>query len=499
MRKWLPILTLSVLVLTACGGSSSSDSNTKIDQQALNTISEYAKTDGSASAPSLQDYLDAGVSGVTSTNLANINQTIKALNEEDVDTREEIQTILDGLEIIIPESDLDKDGVADSSDNCPDTSNSDQKDTDSDGSGDVCDLDDDEDGYLDNMDNCMLISNPDQLDTDSDGIGDVCDPTPGTSQENILKVGSGQAYSKPSDVLKDLKEGDTIEIDAGTYTDVFVLNKNNITIRGVGGMPKIKAPAHISNGKAIFVLDGENLVLENLEISGATVRDKNGAGIRFQSGTLTVRNCYFHHNENGILSSAAKNGKNMELLVEDSEFAYNGHGDGYSHNIYVGHISKFTLEHSYSHHTNFGPDAGHLVKSRASINIIIDNRIMDESDGRASRQIDLSNGGESTIEGNLIHQGINATNSNLLGYALEGASNSSQNLTVKNNVFVNERHAGNFIQIKSSTTLKLENNTFIGKGSLPTANNGETGTQLLPDGDLSDAVIPARAKTAGLQ
>ena len=39
---------------------------------------------------------------------------------------------------------------------------------------------------------------------------------------------------------------------------------------------------------------------------------------------MTVRNCYFHHNENGILGGTNEDG---EIVVEHSEFAYNGHGD----------------------------------------------------------------------------------------------------------------------------------------------------------------------------
>jgi len=62
----------------------------------------------------------------------------------------------------------------------------DQRDTDSDGFGDVCDFcdgngaaDTDNDGLCDLEDNCPTICNSQQLDADSDGIGDVCDIDPG--------------------------------------------------------------------------------------------------------------------------------------------------------------------------------------------------------------------------------------------------------------------------------------------------------------------------------
>ncbi len=61
-----------------------------------------------------------------------------------------------------PEPDGDNDGVADSSDNCPATSNANQADEDGDHIGDVCD-------------NCPKIVNADQIDTDGDMIGDACE------------------------------------------------------------------------------------------------------------------------------------------------------------------------------------------------------------------------------------------------------------------------------------------------------------------------------------
>lgn len=73
------------------------------------------------------------------------------------------------------EPDADGDGIANATDNCPDVSNADQKDTDADGAGDACDTDDDGDGVADATDNCPLVSNADQADADGDGIGAACD------------------------------------------------------------------------------------------------------------------------------------------------------------------------------------------------------------------------------------------------------------------------------------------------------------------------------------
>jgi hypothetical protein len=51
--------------------------------------------------------------------------------------------------------DLDNDGVPDDQDNCPSVSNTDQRDVDNDGLGDVCDADNDNDGIHDGQDACL--------------------------------------------------------------------------------------------------------------------------------------------------------------------------------------------------------------------------------------------------------------------------------------------------------------------------------------------------------
>ena len=76
------------------------------------------------------------------------------------------------------DSDSDGDEWADALDNCPDVFNIFQEDRDGNGVGDVCNDGEDSDGddWADNLDNCADNSNPNQSDLDEDGLGDVCDP-----------------------------------------------------------------------------------------------------------------------------------------------------------------------------------------------------------------------------------------------------------------------------------------------------------------------------------
>jgi len=94
--------------------------------------------------------------------------------------------------------DRDGDGVLDEVDNCPTGFNPNQEDLDNDGLGNVCDEDDDGDAVLDAADNCPLVSNPNQKDSDGDGIGDVCDvsaptPTPTPLAGGLPTTGDGGA------------------------------------------------------------------------------------------------------------------------------------------------------------------------------------------------------------------------------------------------------------------------------------------------------------------
>ena len=67
--------------------------------KAIDNIATYAH-DGQI-APTIQDYIDAGVIGVTIDNLSQVNEAIEALSYGDIDTRDEIQSLVDSLTKIL--------------------------------------------------------------------------------------------------------------------------------------------------------------------------------------------------------------------------------------------------------------------------------------------------------------------------------------------------------------------------------------------------------------
>jgi hypothetical protein len=278
----------------------------------------------------------------------------------------------------------------------------------------------------------------------------------GRADARVLRVGPTRAYTTVRAAALATQNGDSVLIDAGTYVgDVTSWNATGLYVSAVGGRAVLRANGAQEGGKGIWVVYGNNFTAENIEFTGASVPDGNGAGIRNStSGYLVVRNCYFHDNENGILGGADS------ILIENSIFDHNGLGDGYTHNMYVWGRSV-TVRTTYTHRARIG----HNIKTRGQNNFILYNRIMDESDGTASYSIDVPDCGRTYIIGNVIEQGPNTDNSTIIAYGAESTLN-TQDLYVINNTIVNNRSAGgNFLSIVGSTPAKIRNNIFYGPGT----------------------------------
>jgi hypothetical protein len=280
-----------------------------------------------------------------------------------------------------------------------------------------------------------------------------------------LSVGPGKTYATPCQALTVAASGDTVEIAGGTtYSgDVCQFFANNLTIRGVNGRPKIDAAGKNARGKGTWVVGGTGTTIENVEMYGAKVPDQNGAALRLDGVHLTLRNSHLHHNENALLTN---NDRVSNIVIENTEFGYNGYGDGYSHNVYVGQVASLVFRGNYSHDAN----VGHNLKSRANTNYIAYSRFSSTT-GSPSYEIDLPNAGTSYLIGNVIHQPASNDNPGLVTFGVEGATNTGKDLYVANNTFINDRSSGGtFLLIGSGVTVPVvaQNNLFVGTGTFST-------------------------------
>jgi hypothetical protein len=290
----------------------------------------------------------------------------------------------------------------------------------------------------------------------------------GESHGTVLRVGPGQPLRSIAEAARQAKDGDVVEVEAGTYSgDVAVWTQDRITVRGVGGQVRLNAAGASAEQKGTWVVRSRSMRVENIEFVGARVPHLNGAGIRLEKGRLVVRNCRFEDNENGILTG---NDPSIELEIESSEFGHNGAGDGRSHNLYVGAIGKLKVMGSYFHHAR----VGHLLKSRAAENVIAYNRLTDEAEGSASYELEFPSGGVAYVIGNIIQQGPKTQNPHIVSFGAEGYKWPRNALYLVNNTLVDDRpQRGIFLRMNPGAEIRAVNNLLVGVGSLEMAGKGD--------------------------
>ena len=291
---------------------------------------------------------------------------------------------------------------------------------------------------------------------------------------NIVRVGPSQTLKTLGAAAATAKDGDTIEVDGGNYRgDETVFLQRRLTIRGVSGRAVFDGAGGACGQKGILVLRGEDHTVENLELSNCSVPDANGAGIRHETGKLTVKNVVFRNNQEGVLtgnnSGLGPTDPRLSLEVYDSVFAGNGDGVGFAHNIYVGQIDSFI---SMGNYFTLGKK-GHLLKTRAAKNYILYNRITDEG-GQASYEVDMPNGGESYVIGNLIEQSALNSNNTIVAYGMEGLVWSKNELYLAHNTIINHTPANcTYVRAAAGSAARLVNNIWVGSCALALGGSAE--------------------------
>lgn len=281
-----------------------------------------------------------------------------------------------------------------------------------------------------------------------------------SAEGKVIQVGPTRYYTMISSAYYAASSGDVIEIDSGTYYQlsawVYVNGKHNLTFRGVGPTrPVLDSGGACFLGKGIFVIEigTNNTTIENLELENA--KGSPASGIRGQGTGLTVRNCYIHDCDDGILTDA-----HGSVTIEGCEFYNNGDYTGQTHNMYIGAGDSFTLQNSYSH----GALVGHQVKTRARKNYILNNLISDDY-GWGSYEVDIPQGGTSYVIGNSIFQ-VGWNNQTMVTYQEEPPHNAEQHLYVVNNTLVSTYYSGTiFVNNASTTPALVQNNIFQGTGT----------------------------------
>src|SRR3954451_3718942 len=301
----------------------------------------------------------------------------------------------------------------------------------------------------------------------------------------VLTVGSGKQFSTIVAAIQAAQSGDTILVDAGTYHNQYAHITKNLTLTGVGGMVNLVSTGLITNGKGIFITDG-NITINNFTFSGALVADSNGAGVRQQTGNLVLNNDGFFHNEMGVLA-----GNSGTLTINNSEFAYNGVAPGLGaigHGVYANFMTSLTINNSYFHENS----VGHEIKSRALSTTITNSRIYDLN-GTASYSIDLPDGGNALIRNNVIEQGPLSQNPHIIIYGEEGKLLPGTSFVISGNTIINDK-TGSAVGVHSFTTAiaRITNNKFFGltAGQIASGPNTQSGNQFLATKPLLDATHP---------
>jgi len=320
------------------------------------------------------------------------------------------------------------------------------------------------------------------------------------SADGVLQVGPRRRIKTIREASKLAQRGTTIEVDAGDYAgDVATWSQDDVHLRAVGGRARLLANGASEARKGIWVVRARGLVVEGFDFEGAVVPDHNGAGIRLDRGSLRVRDCRFLHNQMGLLTG---NDPGTELVVENSEFAYNQRPDGHNHNLYVGRIARLSVTGSYFHHAR----TGHLLKSRAALNLIRYNRLTDEAGGTASYELEFPDGGVAVVVGNIIGQSNGTENRHMVSFGAESYFWRRNAIYLSHNTLINPlAWTGIFLRVAPGVaSITAVNNLLVGDGDLNTAGPGDYRNNLhaqardLADLDNFDCALRSNSPLVGL-
>jgi hypothetical protein len=242
---------------------------------------------------------------------------------------------------------------------------------------------------------------------------------------------TGQGFGSLQDAVSSIRLGTgTIMIAPGVYRECAVQSGGDITFKAVQPGTAI-FDGVTCEGKAALVLRGsrsrvDGLVFRNMSVGS----DGNGAGIRTETGDLTVTNSMFLDSQEGILGGQPSG---QRITIDRSTFAGLGQCDqsvSCAHSIYLANKGSVTITHSRFERGT----GGHYVKLRVPSVSITDNSFDDSKGAKTNYMIDLPEGGTGLIARNAFVEGRNKENwTGMIVVAAEAKTYRSTGLRVEDN------------------------------------------------------------------
>lgn len=267
-----------------------------------------------------------------------------------------------------------------------------------------------------------------------------------------LTVGRNGQYATIAAAVAAARNGDTVSVAAGTYTDDVAVIRTTISLVASGGIVVMHGKATLPSGGALLTV-ASTATVDGFVFTGAHATDGSAAGLLHTAGALTVRNSLFTGNQNGLLSTATGT---ASLTVTGSEFTGNGNGGGFSGNIAVGALQSLSISGSYVH----GALGGDEVKSLAHTTAVTNTRIEDLA-AAAATLLSLPNGGNVTVKDSVLQHGANSTAATAIRFG-GGTAYANSSLTLSGNTAVTDKQGGLLVQNTTTATASINANVLYG-------------------------------------
>jgi hypothetical protein len=291
----------------------------------------------------------------------------------------------------------------------------------------------------------------------------VCMISPASAR--TLVVGADRELKLPSAAASVASDGDIIAIDAGEYFDCAVWRANGLTIEG--SAEKVVITDKTCEGKALFIVRGNDITIRNLTFARARVPDGNGAGIRAEGINLRVEHSRFINNESGILVNPAPS---STVTIVDSDFIGNGRcgGGRCAHALAVDEIALLRVENGRFSDTK----AGHHISSRALRSELIGSEIVDGAEGNSSYLVDVPSGGSLVMANNVLEKGPKSSNPAAAIMLGDESTRPPGELSFSHNRFSNDTGVSTiFIRNWTRAEAKLEDN-LLGDRTIAVSSDG---------------------------